>query len=461
MKNMTLENLTKATNGKFVGSDEKKKICITGAVLDSRKVEPGFLFLATKGERVDGHSFIKQVYEKGAVCVICERPLTEADLPEGMQACYIQVEDSFVALKQIAAFYRMQLDAKVVGITGSVGKTSTKEMIAGVLAAKYHVLKTAGNFNNEVGLPLTVLGIRQEHEIAVLEMGISDFGEMSRLTEIAKPDICVITNIGQCHLENLKTRDGILKAKTEIFEGLSEDGFAVLNGEDDKLITVKNVHGKAPLFFASSDCYATDVESKGIFGSICKIHLENEVIRAQIQVPGVHQIANAMAAVRVAKLLGLSTEEMERGIMSVEAIGGRNHIIKKETVTIIDDCYNANPVSMKAALDLLDLAIGRKVAVLGDMFELGEDSDQLHESVGAHAANTNVDVLLCIGENAKHIEKGACLQKEKLVNAKLKVLHFENKESFLKKKDALILDGDTILLKASHGMHFETMLDVF
>ena len=200
MKNMTLENIATVC-GVYHGDPAKSKQEVTNIVIDSRKIEPGGLFIATKGERVDGHSFIGQVMEKGALAVVSEQELPDADFP------YILVKDSFTALKQIAAFYREQLSVHVVGITGSVGKTSTKEMIAGVLSAKYHVMKTEGNFNNEIGLPLTILRIREEDEVAVLEMGISDFGEMSRLTQMAKPDISVITNIGQCHLENLKTRE--------------------------------------------------------------------------------------------------------------------------------------------------------------------------------------------------------------------------------------------------------------
>lgn len=459
MKNMTLSNIAKACQGSYVGPEEKKNAKVNAISIDSRKIGEGDLFIATKGERVDGHSFIGQVMKKGALCVISEKELSETDFPDEAQMCYIRVTDSFQAIKDIAAFYRQQFTIPVVGITGSVGKTSTKEMIAGVLSAKYNVLKTDGNFNNEVGLPLTIFRIRKEHEVAVLEMGISDFGEMSRLTAIAKPDICVITNIGQCHLENLGTRDGILKAKTEIFEGLSKDGSAVLNGADDKLITVKEVHGKKPLLFDSEDCYATDVVSKGIFGTDCILHLEGEEIKAEISVPGVHQVANALAAVRVAKLLGLTKEEMEKGIANVQAIGGRNHIIKGEKVTIIDDCYNANPVSMKAGIDLLDLAIGRKVAILGDMFELGENSDMLHKGVGEHAARSRCDVMICIGENAKWISKGATEKAKEIGNKGIEIYHFDDKEAFLAKKDEMIQKDDTILLKASHGMHFETMIE--
>lgn len=469
MKNMTLSNLAKACNGVYVGPKKKEETEINAIAIDSRQIGVGDLFVATKGERVDGHSFIKQCMEKGALGVVSEKDLTEDDFPEGVEPCYIKVTDSFQALKAMAAFYRQQLTIPVIGITGSVGKTSTKEMIAGVLSAKYTVLKTAGNFNNEVGLPLTVFRIRPEHEVAVLEMGISDFGEMSRLTAIAKPDICVITNIGQCHLENLGDRDGILRAKTEIFEGLSKDGSAVLNGADDKLITVKEVHGKTPLYFDSEDCYATDVESKGIFGSCCTIHVDGEEIEAEIAVPGVHQVSNAMAAVRVAKLLDMTKEEIEKGITLVKPIDGRNHIIQGKDIVLIDDCYNANPVSMKAALDLLTLEKGRKVAILGDMFELGENENKLHEQVGAYAMQTRCDVLICIGKMSSEYmfagamkELGSLSHQEEASDKKnwnVKVVGYETKEDFLMRKEELE-KGDTVLLKASHGMHFETMLPI-
>jgi len=212
MKNMSLNQIALACEGTYVGDASQTSLEISGVVIDSRKVEPGFLFVAMKGERTDGHNFIPSVYAKGAACVLCERA------PEYPAGPYIQVPSCADALKRLAAYYRSTLSIPIIGISGSVGKTSTKEMIAAVLAQKYHVLKTEGNFNNEIGLPLTIFRIREEHEAAVLEMGISDFGEMTRLGMMARPNICVLTNIGLCHLENLKDRDGILKAKTEMFE---------------------------------------------------------------------------------------------------------------------------------------------------------------------------------------------------------------------------------------------------
>lgn len=441
MKNMTLENIARVCHGSYFGPEEIKQECVSAVAIDSRLVEPGGLFAATKGERVDGHSFVAQVMEKGALCVLVEKK-PEIDCP------YILVADTFQALKDMAAFYRAQLSCKVVGITGSVGKTSTKEMIAGVLSAKYNVLKTAGNYNNEVGVPLTLFRIRDEHAVAVVEMGISDFGEMSRLTAMVRPDICVITNIGECHLENLGDRDGVLRAKTEIFEGLAADGDAVLNGQDDKLITVAQVSGKKPHFFGDGDCYAQQVVSKGLLGTTCVIKSGDMTINADIRVQGVHQVKNAMAAVCVAQILGLTDREIEKGIKSVVALAGRGEIVAGDRFTLIDESYNANPVSMKATLDALAQTEGRRVAILGDMFELGENSDALHAEVGSYAGEVGIDLLICIGENAKHIYDGAEPQKK---------VYFPTKEEFLAKKEDLLQTGDTILIKASHGMHFETL----
>lgn len=441
MKNMTPENIARVCSGTYFGPEDIKQKSVTSITTDSRVVDEGGLFVALRGERVDGHSFIPQVREKGVLCVVVEeKPETECP--------YILVESTYQAMKDMATFYRGQLSCKVVGITGSVGKTSTKEMIAGVLGAKYNVLKTAGNYNNELGVPMTLFRVREEHEVAVVEMGISDFGEMSRLTSMVKPDICVITNIGECHLENLGDRDGVLRAKTEIFECLNPDGTAVLNGQDDKLITIENVNGKKPYFFGSEDCYAENIVSRGLLGTSCVIRSKDMVIDADICVQGVHQVKNAMAAVCVAQLLGLTKEEMEKGIKSVVALPGRGQIIAGDRYTLIDESYNANPVSMKATLDALAQTEGRRVAILGDMFELGENSDALHAEVGSYAEKSGIDLLICIGENAKHIYAGAEMKNK---------IHFDTKEEFLSQKDELLETGDTILLKASHGMQFEAM----
>lgn len=451
MKNMTLHNIAEAVGGELFQADGKEQREIKGAVLDSRKVEQDYLFVATVGERVDGHSFIEQVFEKGALCVICEKK------PEHAKGAYILVKNSFQALKDMARFYRESLDIPVVGITGSVGKTSTKEFIASVLATHYKVLKTEGNFNNEVGLPLTVLRIKEDTEVAVLEMGISDFGEMHRLSQIAKPNICVITNIGQCHLENLGTRDGILKAKTEIFDFMKEDGSVCLNGDDDKLSTIQDVKGKKPIFFGrkkENGIYATSCENLGLSGSKAMIHCKGECFEALIPLPGEHMIQNALAATAVGSLLGLTKEEIQKGIADVEPVGGRSHIIRKEKITIIDDCYNANPVSMKAAIDLLTMANTRTVAILGDMFELGSKECELHKEVGEYAAKKNIDCIICVGNLSKNMYEGAV----SVENTVSKVYHYVDKETLINDFGGLLKEGDSVLVKASHGMHFEELI---
>ena len=292
MKNMTLKNITAACHGTFHGDSSFLEKEITGVAIDSRKAAPGFLFVPLKGARVDGHTFIPQVMEQGALAT-----LTEED-PSSLTCPCIHVESCEKALRDIAAFYRMQLDIKVVGITGSVGKTSTKETIASVLSRKYNVLKTEGNFNNGIGLPLTIFNLTEEHEVAVLEMGIDHFGEMHELASISQPDICVITNIGLAHMENLGSRDGILKAKTEVFDHLRPNASVILNGDDDKLSTVAEVQGKKPVFFGLSDqldAYADGIVSQGLRGTDAVLHLPLGEINVHIPVPGNHMVYNALA----------------------------------------------------------------------------------------------------------------------------------------------------------------------
>lgn len=451
MKNLTLENITKACGGKlYYAENADKSREALGVELDSRRIEDGYVFVATVGEKVDGHSFIGQVFDKGAMAVICEK------LPEDNLGPCILVESSFDALRKLAAFYRSQISTKVVGITGSVGKTSTKEFIAGVLAQKYNVYKTAGNFNNTIGVPLTILRIRNE-EIAVVEMGINQFGEMSLLTSIAKPDVAVITNIGDCHLEFLIDRDGVLRAKTEIFEGLSSDGNAVLNCDDNKLCTVQSVNGRKPVYFGidneDSEYKATEIVDRGLDGSKCVIKYGEEQFDANIPLPGKHMVYNALAATAVGKLFGLSNEEITAGLAGLQAVGGRSNVIRLGDMTIIDDCYNANPTSMKAAIDMLRNTEGQSVAILGDMYELGDDEASYHSEVGAYASMALIEKIVCIGELSKNMYEGA--MKAKAANAS----YFATVEEALPELKNIISKGDIVLCKASHGMHFEKIVD--
>lgn len=455
MKNLTFANIAAACGGKLCNASADENREVDGVVLDSRKVKANYLFIATRGERADGHDFILQVMEMGAAGAVCEKA------PEGMTGPYILVEDSFQALKDIAGYYREQLSIKVIGITGSVGKTSTKEFIASVLSVKYDVLKTEGNYNNEVGLPLTVLNIRENHKAAVLEMGISDFGEMHRLSRTAQPDICVLTNIGQCHLENLKSREGILKAKTEIFDFMKEEGAVCINGDDDMLDTIEEVHGREPLRFGldrKNRVFADGITDRGLFGSSAVIHIDDMEFEVDIPLPGGHMVYNALAAACVGSLLKLTCEEIKKGIGEVKPLGGRSHIMRLTDKTVIDDCYNANPVSMRAAVDLLSTAFTRKVAILGDMFELGDNTEKLHEDTGAYAALKGLDVIICIGELAKHMYQGALqVIKEKSSTVK-NVFYYRTKDEFWNQMDEILKKDDTILVKASHGMAFEEIV---
>ena len=448
MKAMSLREIAAACGGHFYGDESKLNLHVTGVAIDSRKIEDGYLFVPMKGARVDGHSFIPQVMEKGALCTLSEQPLAKP-------YTYILVDSCKQALKSLAEHYRKSLDIKVVGITGSVGKTSTKEMIASVLSQKYNVLKTEGNFNNEIGLPLTIFNIRKEHQVAVLEMGISDFEEMHRLAKMARPDICVITNIGLCHLENLIDRDGILKAKTEMFDYAQPNAKFILNGDDDKLITVKNWDGYKPLYFGLSTdfaAFADDIRSLSLQGTSCTLHLGNQSIQTIIPIPGHHMVYNALAGALVGQELGLNAAEIKAGIESLTPVSGRNNMIATDSLLIIDDCYNANPISTKASLDVLATADSRKVAILGDMFELGEKEKELHYEVGKHAAEKEIDLVICIGELSRETAKGASC-------SNTTVYHFDTKADFLEKANTLLQKGDAVLVKASHGMEFPEIIE--
>lgn len=449
MKAMSLREIATACSGEFYGEKEKLNEQVTSVVIDSRKAESGCLFVPIKGARVDGHTFIPQVMENGALCTLTEQPLGEVPYS------YILVKSCEQALKDLAEHYRKALDITVVGVTGSVGKTSTKEMIAAVLSQKYKVLKTAGNFNNEIGLPLTIFNIREEHEVAVLEMGINHFGEMSRLAKVARPDICVITNIGLCHLENLEDREGVLRAKTEMFAYRRKDAKIILNGDDDKLITVKDREGYEPQYFGLSsqmDAYAEDVKSLSLKGTSCTLQMKGETIPVVIPIPGYHMVYNALAGALVGHALGLTCEQIKEGIESLVPVSGRNNLIETDKFLIIDDCYNANPISMKASLDVLATADSRKVAVLGDMFELGEQEKELHYEVGVHAAKEGIDLVVCIGELSNETAKG-------VKDANGNAVHFDTKTAFFDVVDKLLKEGDAVLVKASHGMEFPEIVE--
>lgn len=451
MKNLTLANIAAACGGRYVGPAEKASIEVSVIETDSRKVGEGAMFVAIKGERVDGHKFVDQVVANGAACVLVENDLGQQPYP------YILVESSLQAMKDVAEFYLKGLDIPVVGIAGSVGKTSTKEMTHSVLRQGFNALKTEGNFNNELGLPITIFRLRDEN-LAVLEMGISDFGEMHRLAKVARPNTVIMTNIGCCHLENLIDRDGILKAKSEIFDFLEPGAHIILNGDDDKLATVTDVRGIKPVTFGldeKNDFWASDLKSLGLKGTSCRIHTPVGDFDAVVGMPGKHMVYNALAGAAAGVAYGLTLDQIKVGIESNGSLSGRFNIIDAERYTIIDDCYNANPVSMKASLDVLQDGANRRVAVLGDMGELGTDERALHAGVGAHAADLNIDAIYCAGPLCEALAQAA-------VDGGFKgeVKHYATRDELMEALPALLHDGDTILVKASHFMQFPAIVEM-
>jgi len=450
MRPFTVEDVAKATNGKIYGN---KDAIIRGVERDSRLLGDDWLFVAINGARVDGHDFIDNVLKNGAGAALCDH------IPEGVTGNCIVVEDSVKALQDLAEWYRNTLDVTIVGISGSVGKTSTKEIVSAVLSEKYKVFKTPGNYNNEIGLPLTVLMVDDDTDVVVLEMGISDFGEMTVLAKVSQPDICVLTNIGQSHLEALGTRDGILKAKTEMFAYRNPDGPVYLNGDDDKLSTVSDVDGTKPIFFGFSEkneIHAEKVDTLGLDGTNMTVCLGDNKFDASITMIGRHMVSNALVASAIGEYLGMSNEQIVKGLSKAESIEGRSHLIAREEGFIIDDCYNAAPNSMMAGIDTLCLVNrGRRVAVLGDMFELGTDEKKMHYEVGEFAADMNLDLLICVGELAKSLYEGAMSR-----NPSFEVIHYDTLEDCKNNICSLLTPTDNILVKASNGMHFKELLEI-
>ena len=444
MKQLTLGDIAEACKGQFIGEKSKLTAAVKNVVIDSRLVEEGSLFVAIKGERTDGHLYINKAFESGAACAISEQVIP-ADNP------YILVRSSEQAIKDIAEYYRgLFCNIEVVGITGSVGKTSTKEMIAAVLSQEFTVHKTQGNFNNELGVPLTLLSMPEDTEVAVVEMGISDFGEMTRLSKMVRPTVCVLTNIGCCHLENLKDRDGVLKAKTEMFNYKEEDALIFVNGDDDKLATIENVTATYGLG-SQNDYYAENIDNSGENSVSCTICFDGKKLDVTIPALGNYMVANALGAAAVGKALNMSDENIVKGIASYTTVGSRANLISTELIRIIDDCYNANPTSVKAALETLcNIKGGRKIAVLGDMKELGENELALHREVGGHAAKCGVDVIVTVGELARSIGENS---------GAAEVHSFDTVEQAIDEIDTILHKDDIVLVKASHSMHFEKIVE--
>ena len=443
---VTLKTVAEVTCGTLIGGNEN--VTLTGVVRDNREVKEGNLFVCFVGERSDGHDFANKAFEAGAAACLAQHEIPDAKGP------YILVENTFAALKALAKYYRSLIGIPVIGVTGSVGKTTAKEMTAAVLSSKLNVLKTEANLNNEIGVPLTLLSITEEHQAAVVEMGISEFGEMSRLAEMVRPDICIMTTIGFCHLETLGDLDGVLKAKSEVFEFMNERGVAIVNGDDEKLAAFDPKVQKITFGFGENNKWrGENVRADGTEGVLCDIAHPDGIFSAYIPAFGNHMVLGALPAAIVGRLLGLTDREIELGLLKYAPVGGRANIKESGYIRIIDDCYNANPNSMAASLASLSSVEGRKVAILGDMKELGAASRDLHRSIGVLAGEYGIDSLICLGAEAEFIYKGFISG-----GFETEAWHFPMKEAMFSVLPRLIKKGDTVLVKASHSMGFDEVV---
>lgn len=445
MSPCTVAALCAAVGGKLLSGDSAA--VVTGVTTDSRAASDGQLFIPLTGERFDGHAYIAGALSAGAAGCLTAR------VPETMQPgkFYIQVADTRLALKALAAWYRSRFTLPVVQITGSAGKTTTKEMVAAVLSRRYDTLKTQANFNNDIGTPLTLLGLAPQHQAAVIETGMNHFGEIRYLGEMVRPDIAVITNVGDAHIENLgNTRQGILQAKCEIFENLAPDGIAVLNGDDPLLGTVTLPQtilrcGRGE----GCSVRVTDVDDRGIEGIACTVTTGKASYRLATASPGGFMIYPMAMAAAIGEALGLTGEEITAGVAAYVPTGSRMHIIHlSEERLLIDDCYNANPQAMTEALRLLAVTqTRRRAAVLGDMGELGELTVSAHRAIGALTGELHLDSVIAIGEKARDIASAA-------PNARW----FPSVEDALPAVRAAFTGGTAMLVKASHAMHFENIV---
>ena len=452
MKVLTYNEVLTATSGKLICGDEA--IEISGISTDSRNISEGDLFIPIAGEKFDGHDFILNAFNKGAGAVITHKKLEPVP-----NKTIILVEDTFVALREIAAFYRNKFSIPFIGITGSVGKTSTKDMVASVLKQSFNVLKTEGNFNNEIGLPLTIFKLDSFHEMGILEMGMSGFGEISHLSYILKPDIAVITNIGVSHIEKLKSRQNILKAKMEILEGLKDKGLLVLNGDDKLLYGLKDLLKFRIIYYGMEEgleFQAYNVQSAGEHGTYFEIMIKNTEYKIHIPAPGVHHVYNALAAIVIGTEFKIPMDKIREGISEFTNSKMRMEVLSCGEIKVINDTYNASPQSMEAAINVLADIGGnnRKLAILGSMLEMGEYADKAHREVGKFAVFKNIDYILSVGVEGRNISEGALSAGAD----PSKVFSFTNNSELNSFLENFIKKNDAILVKGSRGMKMEEIV---
>ena len=447
MKPFTLRDALNAVNGRYFGNEAALDSDIDRVTSDSRTAGTGALFIALKGTRVDGHDFMAGCIRAGAVACLTEREPTPQERPA------IQVDSTLRATGALAAWHRARFAIPVIGITGSVGKTTTKEMIAAVLSQRFNTHKTQKNLNNELGVPWTLLRLDDGHQVSVVEMGISDFGEMRRLTHMVRPTIAVFSVIGDAHLEFLGDRDGVMRAKGEIFEGMDENGLAVLNGDDPiQRKCHPNMRRVTYGLGEGCDVRGSDVRNLGEDGMRMTVRHSGGTFEMAIPAFGSHLASAALAAAAVGLELGLTGEEIARGVAQYQTVGDRARVIHAGDMTIVSDCYNANPNSCQAAVDsLMQLEGKRRVCVLGDMLELGPRTEELHHGVGEYAAKAGVDLVIGCGPLSRAIADGAKA-------AGSDVLYYEDKARLIAALGDILRPGDCVLVKASHSMAFEEIV---
>ena len=441
---MKVYEIVEATQGILVSGNKDDEINFFSQ--DSRQMKNGGMYIPLKGERFDGHNFIESAFQTGAQAIISEKDVNYED------KIVIKVKDTYQALKDMASYLRNHRPVKVVGVTGSVGKTSTRDMVYSVVKQKYKTLKTEGNYNNEIGLPLTILRYHDE-EILVLEMGMNHLQEMSRLSMIARPDIACITNVGTAHIGELGSRENILKAKLEITDGMKEGSTLIINQDNDMLQTVELPHLNVVRVGKGNEA---SIQASHIILEETKSSFEveyqgkKEIIEVPVQ--GEHNISNALIAIAVGIALNISLEDIKKGIQEFKLTKNRMDILEKNHKTVIDGTYNASVDSMKSSIDVLANYKKRKVAILADMLELGDYSQQLHEEVGSYVASKGIDILVCVGKEAKYIYQKA---RESMKD----VYYFESNQEVIDRLDELLKEDDVILVKGSHSMNLKEVVE--
>ena len=456
MKNITLEDIVNVTNGKLeIG--RKETVC-THFCIDTRKVQKDDIHVGIIKDGKNGGEYYKQAFENGAIgCIIQDVKITEEDRQKYKDKFILTVNDTLKALQEIAVYKRSLYDIPVIAITGSVGKTSTKDMVASVVAQKYKTLKTEANYNNHIGVPLTILNLK-DHEAMVVEMGMNHLGEISTLTKIARPTIAIITNVGTAHIGNLGSRENILKAKLEILDGLQENGTFIINNDND-LLNKWYIENRLRNTITFGIENKSDVMAENIVESenTCTYILKNLNEKIVVPVGGRHFVLNSLCSIAVGEVLNIPMDDIKKGIETFELTKNRMDISKiKRNITIVNDCYNASYDSMKAAIEYLGkIQNSRKIAVLGDMLELGEFSKELHEKVGEEIVKNSIDILIVVGKEAKYIKQKAIekgFRKENIIECDTNDEAANNLSNIMK-------ENDYILFKASNGMHFSEIIE--